>query len=250
MNLDGAVVLLTGGSSGIGAATARLLAQRGSRLLLVGRDEVALERARDSSDGCALRIDLADPGAPDEVARWAIAEAGRVDVLIANAGQGWVGGLTGMPTDTIDRLVTVNLIANLRLTRALLPGMLERRRGHLVFVSSIAGCLGVAQEAVYAATKSGLRAFADSLRYETAGRGIGISVLVPGVVDTAFFSRRGKEYGRARPRPVPADLAARALAGAIELGHAEVFVPRWMRLPARLHGAMPRLVGALQRRWG
>lgn len=246
MNLDGAVVLLTGGSSGIGAATAELLASKGCRVLLVGRDEAALRRA----GGSALPIDLTRPEATEQITRWTVAEAGRVDVFIGNAGQGWAGRLADMPFDMIDRLLTVNLAVNLRLARALLPAMLERGRGHLAFVSSIAGCMGVAEEAVYAAAKSGLRTFAESLRYELTDSGIGVSVVVPGVVDTAFFTRRGKDYNRRRPRPVAAMDAAEVLVDAIEQDKAEVFVPRWLRLPARLHGAVPGLVSALQRRWG
>lgn len=246
MNLDGAVVLLTGGSSGIGAATAKLLAGKGCRVLLVGRDETALRRAGDS----VLPIDLARPEATEQIMRWTVAEAGHVDVFIGNAGQGWAGPLADMPPDTIDRMLTVNLAANLQLARALLPAMLERGRGHLAFVSSIAGCVGVGEEAVYAATKSGLRTFAESLRYELTGSGIGVSIVVPGVVDTAFFTRRGKDYDRRRPRPIAATDAAKILVDAIEHDRTEVFVPRWLRLPARLHGAVPGLVSALQRRWG
>src|SRR5438067_13172938 len=113
-----------------------------------------------------------------------------------------------MPVADLDRLVTVNVLATLRLTRAVLPGMVARRRGHVVLVSSIAACLGVREEAVYAATKAALRAFADSVRYEVADAGVGVSVLVPGVVDTAFFDRRGTPYPRRRPRPRPPEEAA------------------------------------------
>ncbi|GDY28687.1 SDR family NAD(P)-dependent oxidoreductase [Gandjariella thermophila] len=245
-SLAGSTALVTGASSGIGAATATLLARRGTRVLLTGRDEAALRRVADATGGNHLAADLGDDDAAARVAGW----AGAVDVLVCNAGVGWAGPLVDMPTADLDRLVTVNVLAPLRLARAVLPGMVARRRGHLVLVSSIAGCMGVGEEAVYAATKAALRTFADSVRYEVAGSGVGVSVVVPGVVDTAFFDRRGTPYPRRRPRPVPPEEVARALVDAVERDRAEVFVPRWLRLPARLHGAVPGLVRTLQRHFG
>ncbi len=108
----------------------------------------------------------------------------------------------------------------------------------------------MAREAVYAATKAGLAAFADSVREETAGRGITVSVTVPGVVDTPFFERRGSAYDRAWPAPIPAERVARAILRAVGSGRAEVFAPAWMRLPARFKGAMPGLYRMLAVRFG
>jgi short-subunit dehydrogenase len=245
--LAGSTALVTGASSGIGAATAELLGRRGARVLLTGRDETALRRVAEATGGDHLAVDLGADGGPQRVADWA---AGAVDVLVCNAGVGWAGRLVDMPAAEVDRLVRVNVLATLRLAGELLPGMVERGRGHLVLVSSIAGCLGVAEEAVYAATKAALRTFADSVRYEVAGSGVGVSVVVPGVVDTAFFDRRGTPYPRRRPQPRPPEEVARAVVDAVERNRAEVFVPRWLRLPARLHGALPGLVRTLQRRFG
>jgi short-subunit dehydrogenase len=246
VNLDGATVLVTGASSGIGAATAELLARRGAKALLVGRDTDALTALAQRTGGRFLAADLARSDTVPAIVDW----AGEVDVLVCNAGVGFAGSLADMPEHSVDELVTVNLTAHLRLTRLLLPAMLTRGRGQLAFVSSIAGCLGVADEAVYSATKSGLRTFADSVRLAVAGSGVGVSVLVPGVVDTPFFDRRGRPYDRSRPRPVPATKAAAVLVAAIERNRPEVFIPAWLRFPARLHGAAPALVQALERRFG
>jgi hypothetical protein len=120
--------------------------------------------------------------------------------------------------------------------------MTARRAGHLVFVSSIAGATGVRNEAVYAATKADLNRLAESLRYELAGSGVGVSVILPGAVDTPFFSRRGMPYARRRgwPAPIPSDQVARAVISAVTQHRAEVYVPGWLRFPAWLHGAAPR----------
>jgi len=120
-----------------------------------------------------------------------------VDVLVNNAGIGWAGPFAGMPDAVADELVAVNLRAPIELTRALLPGMC-RRSGHLVYVTSIAGRVGVAGESVYAASKAGLDVFAESLRLELAGQAVAVSVVVPAVVDTGFCPPAGQAERSAR----------------------------------------------------
>lgn len=230
---------MTGASSGIGAATALRFARAGARLLLSGRDAARLEALAAQTGGTPLVADLGSAGGAEELAREALARAGGVDVLVSNAGVGWAGDFAAMPPADIARLVAVNLTAPLLLARLLLPGMRERGRGHLVMVSSIAGSVGVAREAAYAATKAGLNGLCDSLRDELAGTGVGVSMVLPGVVDTEFFARRGTPYQRDRPRPIPPERVAGAILGAVEGNRGEVFAPAWMRLPARVHGAFP-----------
>jgi short-subunit dehydrogenase len=246
MKLTGARALITGASSGIGSATARLLAQAGARPLLTGRDATALDALAHETGGEALPVELGGPDAARTLADW----AGDVDLLVCNAGMGWAGELDDMSMSTLDELVEVNLAVHMRLTRLLLPAMVERGVGHLVYVSSIAGSMGVADEAVYAGTKAGLRTFASSVRLAVADKGIGVSVVVPGVVATPFFGRRGRPYDRSRPKPIPAQDVALALVDAVTRNRAEVFAPAWLRFPARFYGAAPTLVHALQRRFG
>src|SRR5499427_407249 len=251
MRLDGAVALVTGASSGIGAATAAALTTAGASLLLSGRDEARLAEVAARTGGAALGGDLAEPGGAAALAERALAAArGRVDILVNNAGLGWAGPFGAIPAAKVSELATVNLAAPIELTRLLVPGMAERGRGGVVFVSSIAGVTGVRGEAVYAATKAGLAAFAESLAYEVAGGGVDVSVIVPAVIDTAFFSRRGRPYGRARPAPVPAGRVATAIVSALEHGRPVVYVPRWMRIPAWLHGAAPGTFRVLAARFG
>ncbi len=250
MRLEGSTALVTGASSGIGRATAVLLAERGARVALAGRDLHALAAVAERTGGQAIAADLAAPGAAERVAEQALGRWGGIDLLISNAGAGWAGELAEMPPEAAERLLAVNLLAPVRLTRLLLPGMLERGGGHLAYVGSIAGSTGVAREAVYAATKAGLATFADSVREEVAGRGVTVSVTVPGVVDTPFFERRGSAYNRTWPAPIRAERVARAILHAVEGDRAEVFAPAWMRLPARFKGALPGLYRTLAVRFG
>jgi short-subunit dehydrogenase len=171
-------------------------------------------------------------------------------VLVNNAGAGWYGPLVELGPDEAERLLRVDLLAPIQLARELLPGMLARGRGQVVNVGSIAGHVGVPREAAYAAAKGGLAAFSESLRQELAGTGVGVSLVSPGVVATPFFERRGAPYTRARPRPLPPDAVARAIVDAIRRDRAVVLVPRWLGLPARLHGALPGVYRALAARLG
>ncbi len=252
MRLDGAVALVTGGSSGIGAAAARALAAAGARPLIAGRDPARLQAVAQETGGLALAADLAAADGPAELAEAArqAAGPGGIDVLVNNAGIGWAGPIEQMTAEQAASLIAVDLTAPIQLTRLLVPGMIARGHGHVVFVSSIAGATGVRGEAVYSAVKAGLGCFAESIAYELAGRGVGVSVIVPGVIDTPFFERRGRPYDRRRPAPLPPQRVARALVGAIERDQSVVFVPRWMRFPAWLHGALPGTFRRLAARFG
>ncbi|WBB68551.1 SDR family oxidoreductase [Micromonospora sp. WMMD812] len=249
MRLTGAVVLVTGASSGIGAAVVRRLARDGSHVVAAGRDAARLDRLASETGATTLLTDLSRPHAGRELAERALARHARVDVLVNNAGLGWAGPFGGMADPLADELLAVNLRAPIELTRALLPSMCHRG-GHLVFVGSIAGRLGVDGEAVYAATKAGLDAFAQSLRLELASRHVAVSMVVPGVVDTPFFARRGQPYRRRIPRPLAPERVADALADAILRDRAEVYVPGWLRLPVAVRGVLPAVYRRLASRFG
>lgn len=250
MRIAGTVALVTGASSGIGRATAESLAAAGAHVIVHGRDEAALDELARRLGGVSLAEDLASAGAADRLAARALDAAGRVDILVGNAGIGWAGPFAEMPTGDIERLVAVNLSAPIMLTRALLPVMRAHGGGYLAFVTSIAGRLGVSGEAVYAASKAGLDAFAESLRLELRGTGVAVGVLVPGVVATRFFERRGRAYGRNHPRPLEAGSVADVLVRMIESGGAEAMRPRWLRLPVAIRGALPGAYRGLAGRFG
>lgn len=245
------VLLLTGASSGIGATVATRLAAQGRwRLLLSGRDPQRLELVAARSGGTALPVDLAAPGGSERLADAARRHADRVDVLVAGAGIGWAGPFTTMPGEMIDQVIAVNLSAVLHLVRLVLPGMVRRGRGQILLVSSVAGDLGVRDEAVYSATKAALNTFAECLRYELAGTPLRVSVVLPGPVQTPFFARRGVPYRRSHPRPVHPQVVANAIVAALARGPAEVYVPGWLRWPGRLRGIAPGVFRRLARHYG
>nr|WP_241266811.1 SDR family NAD(P)-dependent oxidoreductase [Streptomyces scabichelini] len=245
------VALVTGASSGIGAAVARRLAAEGNwHLVLNGRDRTRLRDVAHDTSAAAFPADLAEPGADRRLAEYVLDSVGRVDLLVAGAGVGWSGPYNTMPPQAIDEVFSVDVLAPVRLVRLLLPGMVSQGTGRVVLIGSVAGSLGVRGEAVYSAAKAALGTFAEALRYELRGTGVGISHVVPGVVDTPFFERRGTPYARARPRPVPAERVADAVWQAVTRNRDEVYVPGWLRLPARLHGAAPSLYRRLAARFG
>ena len=241
-------VLITGGSSGIGAAAAQAFTGRGFRVAITGSDQIALDRVSGVTGAVAIAGDLREPGRPRRVVEAASAALDGLDVVVSNAGIGWSGSFGSMTDEEIDALLDVNLRASAHVARAALAH-LRPGTGHLVFVGSIAGLIGVAGEAWYSATKAGLGMLADVLRAELRSAGIGVTLLVPGVVDTPFFDRRNVPYQRQFPRPIAAELVAGAIVEAVERRTETVIVPGWLGWPARLKGGLPGLYRMLEGRF-
>ncbi|WP_028923745.1 SDR family NAD(P)-dependent oxidoreductase [Pseudonocardia acaciae] len=245
MRLAGRTALVTGASSGIGAATADALAAAGVKLVLLGTDGGRLDAVADRTGGTPLVADLGT----ESGLRAGCEAAAETDLLVCSAGRGYAGEFAAMPAERVAELATLNLVAPMRMARAALPAMLARGGGHLVFLSSIA-TVGVRDEAVYAATKAGLRAFAASLRYEIGAGRVGVTTVFPGAVNTPFFDRRGRAYDRGFPRQLEPSAVARALLAAVRRDRPEVFVPRWLTVPARLAGGVPELFHRMAARFG
>jgi short-subunit dehydrogenase len=224
------VALVTGASRGIGEAVARELARRGYTLVLAARSReplaaLAAELTRAGAPALAIPADMRDPEALRRLADITLAQLGRVDALIHNAGVGQDGRLlAGTSAQAGDELLAVNLYAPIALTRALLPHMLARRAGSIVFIGSVAGRIALPGSALYSASKFGLRGFALALRREVARHGVQVSLVTPGLIDTAMTARL-----RGVPKAPPA-LVARVVAAALERPRRELVVP-WMYRP-------------------
>jgi short-subunit dehydrogenase len=214
-------------------------------VLIAGRHQQRLAAVAEQTGGIVLAADLAAADGPARLAAAALAAAGErgIDIFVSNAGLGWSGPVGEITGEKLAELVAVNLTAPMQLTRLLVPGMSARGGGRIVFVSSIAGRTGVRGEA-------GLDRFAESLGYELAGCGVRVSVVVPGVIDTPFFERRGSPYGRRRPGPQPPGRVADAILESLARDHGVIYVPSWMKVPAWLHHAVPAAFRMLAARFG
>ena len=193
MELKGRTALLTGAGGGIGSAVAENLARAGVTLVLSGRNEVSLEALRvtlPDRDHVVLTADLGDREQSSTLIKKAEAEAGPIDILINNAGIEDSGTYHLLEAEEIENMVELNLLAPMLMTHAVIPGMLERGRGHVVQMSSVAGLAGAACTEPYAATKGGLVRFTESLRATYADQPVGFSTVAPG------FSTGGGMYSR------------------------------------------------------
>jgi short-subunit dehydrogenase len=247
--LEGRRALVTGATGGLGQAIARALHGRGATVIATGRREQALDELR-AALGDRVETVLADLAASDGVDRLVDA-AGRVDVLVANAGLPASGRLETYGEDELRRAIEVNLRSPMELARRLTPAMVERGEGHQVFLSSLSGKVGTGAASVYAATKFGVRGFAMSLRDELHGSGVGVSCVFPGfIAEAGMWAEAGQELPPGIGTRTPDDVA-RGVLRAIERDRAEVDVaPLSLRATAWAASVAPAPVQAIGRRLG
>jgi NADP-dependent 3-hydroxy acid dehydrogenase YdfG len=247
VQISGSTVLLTGATGGLGHAIARAMRDQGAGLILTGRRAEVLEPLADELGARALAADLSRP---EEVTRLA-AEAGDADILVANAGLPGAARLERFTTEEVDRVLDVNLRAPIALTHALLPGMLDRGRGHIVFISSTGGKAAAPGNPLYHATKFGLRGFSGGLRIDLHGSGVGVSCVLPGFISEAgLFAESGAKLPFGVGTRTPKDVG-RAVIRVIERDRpeAEVTSP-FLRIGSVLWGLAPDLASGIARRMG
>jgi short-subunit dehydrogenase len=229
----GTRVLVTGASRGIGQAVANAFAARGCEVARVSRSG---EPAADVSD-------------PDSIGAAASA-FGAIDVLVANAGIAHYMPFKDMPLVDIEELTRVNWMGTVHTVRAVLPGMLERRRGRIAIVSSGAGIRSFPNAAVYGATKAAQRGFGEALRHELKGSGVGVTMVYPGQIHSGLHDHEKERMPSwYRPdRTSPPEPLAEAIVAGVEKGSREVFYPRNVRLLRIVHGLQPGLADLMLRR--
>lgn len=239
MELAGRTALLTGATGGLGRAIAKALAARGATLVLSGRKAEALDSLAAELPGDGHRIVPADLAEPDAALRLA-ADAGQVDVLVANAGLPGAGRMEDFSAEQVSRVVRVNLEAPMLLAQALYPAMLAKGSGHLVFVASLAGKAPSPRTAIYNATKFGLRGFALGLRSDLKPQGVGVSIVSPGFIrEAGMFAESGANPPPGLGTSTPEEVA-KGTVRAIEADKVEVAVaPARQRFLAHFGLASP-----------
>ena len=253
------VVIITGASSGIGAATARLLSGKGYRLSLAARRLDRLQALADeikSTGGQALPVatDVTNLEDIHNLVQITLDEFGVIDVLFNNAGIGRIDWLERLDqVDDIEFQIQVNLTGVIQMTRQVLPHMIERRSGHIINMSSVAGLVPVPTYSVYAATKYGLRGFTEALRRELSPLGVQVSGIYPSGVKTEFRGRRGATRGSRIRTPdslrMDAEQVAQAVLRLIRRPRRALVIPGVMRLAAGLNAVMPGLADTVIQAW-
>ena len=252
--LDGATVLITGASSGIGLELARELAPRARVLVLVARRAERLERLKDELSakhpGLVVRAepcDLSDPDAVDVLSRRLLEDFGAVDVLVNNAGAGVQGLYEESDWERVYAVIRLNVVALALLTRRFTPAMVARRRGGILNINSVAGVAIMPGMAAYGGAKHFVTGFTETLRAELAGTGVVVSQALPGPVETGFdeAANIGPPGALDRLFRISAGRCARDVVRGFERGKPIIFPGSAYKAVMILQGALPR---ALQRR--
>lgn len=261
-DLKGAVAIITGASRGLGVEVARALAGRGMRLVLAARsaEGLAAVSAGLEAGGAEVLVvptDLTEPAALDHLVAETLRAFGAVDLLVNNAGIVEPKAYGRFTLDEIEQHIALNLAAPMTLTHRVLPHMLDRDRGHIVNVASLAGLLGVGWGETYSATKHGVVGFTRALRsfLRVSGSRVSVSVVCPGFIgELGMYADRAHSQGHTSPWTLgvsPPEAVVAGVMRAIDRDRAEVIVsPRPVRLLLAIGALSPRLGGWLGRRLG
>jgi short-subunit dehydrogenase len=234
MDLKGATVLLTGASSGIGAATARLLAKRGAVLGLVARrrdrlEEVLADCRPDSPDSCIWVADLSDLAAAEGVVHEALDHFDGLDVLLNNAGAPKRRHVRDLTPGEVEDIMRINFFSPVRMMLAALPSMVERGHGMVVNIGSMAGRIGVPTESAYSASKFALGGWSEGCALDLAGSGVEIRLVSPGAFATEIWDQPGSDDAFYDGPKAPPEECAEAITAAIEGTTFETYAPAGYR---------------------
>ncbi|MCU1375117.1 MAG: short-chain dehydrogenase Adh 1 [Actinomycetia bacterium] len=232
MTYEGTGVLVTGASSGIGAELAEALAARGAVVGICARREdrlaAVLQRCRAHSSECRMWVaDLADPAQVDRLAKVALEELGRIDLLVNNAGMPKRRTVQALDIDTVEAVMRLNFLSPVQLALALVPHMVERGSGVIVNMSSVAALLSSPGEAAYDASKAALSVFGEAMALDLWETGVKVLNVYPGLIDTELIHAPDNDELVAGIEAVPASDVVDAILRALDAGAPEVFEPTW-----------------------
>lgn len=241
------VILITGASSGIGQRLAIDLAAKGATVVGCGRSQERLQETlseikRISPSSAVHRCDVSDPVQVKRLIQDVLAEFGKIDILINNAGFGSHQSFVDSPLDKIEAIVRTNYLGTVYCTKEVLPSMIQKRSGHIVNISSVAGKIGTPNMASYCATKFALIGLSESLYHELKPLGIHVSVICPGPVRTKFrLLFDDLAPGAPAFLVLNVERVSRAVIRAIESKKFEVILPRWLALACFIKGLVPNI---------
>ena len=243
------VAVVTGGSSGIGAALARSLARRGWRLVLLARNEERLRAVAEETGAEHAVCDVGDRPEVETIAARIRESHPAIKLLVNNAGiPGGAGGFLDMDPSRIEELVRINYLGSVWCLRAFLPALEEAAPADVVNIASVAGVIAAGESGPYSASKHAQLAFSRSVGVELAARGITVHSVMPGLIQTPGFPNRRRFNSAALKRIVAEpDIVAERVVRAVERGRIEQFVPRWYRPAAIVQAVAPALVARAAR---
>ncbi len=241
-DLDGQVAVVTGGARGIGRATAIRLLAAGMQVAIGDKDAIAVKRTADEIGALGVGLDVVDPGSWEHFLDIVIGEFGPIDVLINNAGIMPIGRVLSEPEAVARAVFDVNVHGTINGLKAVAPGMVARRRGHIVNISSAVGRVPARGGATYTASKHAVVGFTDAVRQELGPDGVEVSMVLPSIIRTELSA--GVPDMQVVPTQTPEDVAT-VIEDVLRRPVPEAWVPRWTQPMSRAAGILPRRAQAV-----
>jgi len=242
-------VVITGASAGIGAAASLAFAKKGARVIMVARSKPRLDSARENLAGIGkselIACDVSDKEQVSQMADEVLGRFGHVDILVNNAGFAVHRTVSESSVGDIESQMNTNYLGMVYCTKCFLPGMLERRAGHIVNVASVAASMGLPGMAAYCASKHAMLGFSEGLSHELHGTGVGVTVVSPITVKTQFFDHPSFSRKPSYKYAVSPERVARSIVQASSSPRLEIIVPQPVRIIVWLKQTMPYLLGPI-----
>lgn len=251
MNFKDKVVLITGGSSGIGRASAIQFAKKGASLILVARDKTKLDTVSNDLKKFNVSIltfecDVSNKLQVENMAKTILNKYDSVDVLVNNAGFAIYGSVSKTSIEEIESQMATNYFGMVYCVKNFLPSMLKKKSGHIVNVASVAGSFGLPGIASYCASKFAMLGFSEGLKHELKGSGVGITVVSPIMVRTNFFDHPSFEkMPKYSPTSLSPETVAKAVLRASNSSRLEIIVPSFVRGAVWMKGTFPYLINPI-----